>query len=169
MAELTENNETPTKISARNPVCRLCCESKEGRHVIKIFSKTGLSQELCQKVELSCGISVIENDTKLKKEAYPYEWMDGFSKFSEPSLPSKEKFFSSLTDENITDEDYEHAQKIWKSFGMKTMRDYHDLYLKTDVLLLADVMERFRGICMEITNSIRRGTIRLPDWHGTRV
>jgi hypothetical protein len=47
MAELAENKETPTKISARNPVCRLCFESKEGRHVIKIFSETGLSQELC--------------------------------------------------------------------------------------------------------------------------
>ena len=66
MAELAENKETPTKTSARNPVCRLCCKSKEGWHVIKIFSKTGLSQELCQKVELSCGISVTENDTKSK-------------------------------------------------------------------------------------------------------
>jgi hypothetical protein len=66
MAELAENKETPTKISARNPVCRLCCESKECRHVIKIFSETGLSQGLCQKVELSCGISVTENDTKSK-------------------------------------------------------------------------------------------------------
>ncbi|CAB4021894.1 DNA polymerase, partial [Paramuricea clavata] len=54
-----------------------------------------------------------------------------------------------LTDEDITDKDYEHAKKVWKSFDMKTMHDYHDLYLKVDVLLLADIMERFREICME--------------------
>ncbi|CAB4011090.1 Hypothetical predicted protein, partial [Paramuricea clavata] len=75
--------------------------------------------------------------------------MDDFVKFSEPSLPPQEEFYSSLTDEGITDEDYEHAKKVWKSFDMKSMREYHDLYLKVDVLLLADIMERFREICME--------------------
>ncbi|CAB4034102.1 RNA-directed DNA polymerase from mobile element jockey [Paramuricea clavata] len=75
--------------------------------------------------------------------------MDNFRKFSEPSLPPRKGFYSSLTDEDITDEDYEHAKKVWKSFNMKTVRDYHDLYLKVDVLLLADIMERFREICME--------------------
>ncbi|CAB3989585.1 RNA-directed DNA polymerase from mobile element jockey [Paramuricea clavata] len=75
--------------------------------------------------------------------------MDNFQKFSEPSLPPQKEFYSSLTDEDITNEDYNHAQKVWKSFDMKTMRDYHDLYLKVDVLLLADIMERFREICME--------------------
>ena len=49
----------------------------------------------------------------------------------------------------ILDKDYEHAQKVWKEFKMKTMGDYHDLYLKTDVLLLADVFEEFRSICLE--------------------
>ena len=63
---MDEKKETPTKISTRNPVCRLCCEAKESRHVIKIFSKTGLTKELCQKVELSCGIRITESDTKSK-------------------------------------------------------------------------------------------------------
>ena len=49
----------------------------------------------------------------------------------------------------ILDKDYEHAQKVWKEFKMKTMGDYHDLYLKTDVLLLTDVFEEFRSICLE--------------------
>ena len=54
-----------------------------------------------------------------------------------------------LDDKHISDEDYEHAQKVWKVFGMKTMRDYHDLYLKSDVLILADVFEEFRKVCLD--------------------
>ncbi|CAB4033316.1 Hypothetical predicted protein [Paramuricea clavata] len=63
---------------------------------------------------------------------------------NETCLPPKEKFYSSLSESHITDEEYERAQYVWKLFGMKTMRDYHDVYLKTDVLLLADVMDDFR-------------------------
>lgn len=59
-------SKTPTKISARNPVCRLCHEAKERRHVIRVFNKTGVDQELCQKVELSCGIRINENDRNSK-------------------------------------------------------------------------------------------------------
>ena len=59
-------SKTPTKISARNPVCRLCHETKDRRHVIRVFNKTGFDQELCQKVELSCGIHINENDRSSK-------------------------------------------------------------------------------------------------------
>ena len=60
-------------------------------------------------------------------------------------LPSKEKFYSSLTDRKISDKKYEHVLNVWNTFEMKTMKDYHDLYLKCDVLLLADVFEKFRN------------------------
>ncbi len=73
--------------------------------------------------------------------------MTDFSKLNAAQLPPKKAFYSHLTDSHISDEDYEHAQKVWKAFGCKTMRDYHDLYLKTDVLLLADVMTEFRKTC----------------------
>jgi hypothetical protein len=73
--------------------------------------------------------------------------MDGFDKLGEASLPPKSKFFSRLNDENFSDGDYKMAQDVWNTFNMKTMRDYHDLYLKTDVLLLTDVMENFRKVC----------------------
>ena len=63
---MAENQDTPIKISAKNPVCRLCCEPKERRYVIQIFHKAGLTQELMQKVKLSCGICISENDTKSK-------------------------------------------------------------------------------------------------------
>ncbi|CAB4008822.1 uncharacterized transposon-derived, partial [Paramuricea clavata] len=79
-----------------------------------------------------------------QKGVYPYEYMDGFNRLGETSLPPKSKFFSSLTGESINDTDYRRAQNVWNTFDMKTMRDYHDLYLKTDVLLLADIMENFR-------------------------
>ncbi|CAB3986794.1 uncharacterized transposon-derived [Paramuricea clavata] len=79
-----------------------------------------------------------------QKGVYPYEHMDRFNKLKETSLPPKSKFFSSLTNEDISNTDYRRAQNVWNTFGMKTMRDYHDLYLKTDVLLLTDVMKNFR-------------------------
>ena len=70
-------------------------------------------------------------------------------------LPRKEKFYSSLTGKKVSDKGYEHLLKVWNKFEMKTMKDYHDLYLKRDVLLLADVFEKFRnnslknyGLCL---------------------
>ena len=70
-------------------------------------------------------------------------------RFKETQLPPKEKFYSKLNDCGISDEDYEHAQKVWKEFGIENMGDYHDLYLKSDVLLLANVFEEFRNVCTE--------------------
>ena len=74
-----------------------------------------------------------------QKGMYPYEYMDSFKKLSEDKLLDSCKFFSSLKDERINEKDYLHAINVCNTFKMKTMGDYHDLYLKTDVLLLADV------------------------------
>ena len=68
--------------------------------------------------------------------------MSDFEKFKE-ELPSKEKFYSSLTGKKISAKEYEHVLKVWNKFEMKTTKDYHDLYLECDVLLLADVFEKF--------------------------
>lgn len=99
-------------------------------------------------------ISAEHNDkTKLellrRKGVYPYEYVDSIDRFSEVQLPPISAFYSSLTREGISDEDYSHAQSVWDSFGCKTLGDYHDLYLKTDVLLLADVFEKFRDTAMQ--------------------
>ena len=83
-----------------------------------------------------------------KKGVYPYDYMDSFDKFNE-QLPTKEDFFSILNNEHITDEDYNHALKVWKTFSLKNMGEYHDLYLTSDILLLADVFENFRKTCLE--------------------
>ena len=74
---------------------------------------------------------------------------DSFDRLSAEHLPTKEAFHSILNDSDITEEDYQHAQKVWKTFNMKTMRDYHNLYLESDVLLLSDVFENFRDVCLE--------------------
>ena len=83
-------------------------------------------------------------DLVKQKGFYPYENMSDFEKFKE-ELPSKEKFYSSLADRKISDKKYEHVLNVWQKSEMKTMKDYHDLYLKCDVLLLADVFEKFRS------------------------
>ena len=66
------------------------------------------------------------------------------NKFNETQLPKKKDFYSILNNEHISDEQYKHAQNVWDTFNLKTMGDYHDLYLKSDILLLADVFENFR-------------------------
>lgn len=90
-----------------------------------------------------------QRELLLRKGVYPYEWMDDESKMTHTSLPPIEDFYSSLTMQGITEEDYRHAHKVWDTFNMSTMRDYHDLYLKSDVLLLADCFENFRDKCLQ--------------------
>ena len=79
---------------------------------------------------------------------YPYDYMDSFNRFSEKEK-RKDDFCSILNDEHISDAQYVHAIKVWKTSKSKNMGEYHDLYLKSDVLLLADVSENFRKTCMQ--------------------
>ena len=74
---------------------------------------------------------------------YPDEKMGSFKKFPEDKLPDKSKLFSSLKDECISEKDYQRSNNVWNAFKMKTVGDYHDLYLKTDALLLTDMFEKF--------------------------
>ena len=85
----------------------------------------------------------------LRKGVYPYEYMSGWEKFSEKYLPAVENFCSKLKGE-ISSEDYSHAVNVWKHFGCENIGQYHDLYLKTDVLLLADVFENFRSLSLHV-------------------
>ena len=84
----------------------------------------------------------------IKKGIYPYEYMDNWNKFNENKLPDKDEFYSKLNMDGVSDKDYEHACKVWREFGIKNMGEYHDLYLLTDVVLLANVFESFRDVCM---------------------
>ena len=84
-----------------------------------------------------------------QKGVYPYDFMDSFEKFDQTELPTREQFYSILKDQHITNGEYDHARKVWKTFNIKTMGEYHDLYLKNDVPLLADVFENFRKTCLQ--------------------
>ena len=84
-----------------------------------------------------------------RKGIYPYEYMTSSEKLKETQLPPKEVFYSRLNEEDISNEDYTHAKKVWKTFKMKNLEDYHNLYDEVDVLLLTDVFENFRNICIK--------------------
>ena len=83
-----------------------------------------------------------------QKGFYPYEYMDNIKKFKDPTPPTQKAFYSKLTGKGINDYNYNHVLNIWKTFKMKSLKEYHEVYNKTDVLLLADVFEKFRDICL---------------------
>ena len=76
--------------------------------------------------------------------------MDSWERFDETSLPDKEAFYSNLNMEDITDVDYRHANRVFKNLRSKNLGDYHDLYVQSDTLLLTDVLENFRNMCIEV-------------------
>ena len=86
----------------------------------------------------------------LRKDIHPYEYMGDWSRFDEEQLPGKSDFYSGLNMEEISGIDYRHAEKVFNKFNIKNLGEYHDLYAQSDTLLLADVFENFRGMCMEV-------------------
>ena len=83
-----------------------------------------------------------------RKGVYPYDYMDSFSKFNDTELPEREDFYSLLYQKSISQDDYSHAKNVWNTFNLQNMGEYHDLYLRTDILLLTDVFENFRKTCL---------------------
>ena len=86
----------------------------------------------------------------LRKGVYPYEYIDSWQRFDEISLPDKESVYSNLNIEDITDVDYRHGKTVFKYLINKNLGDYHDLYVQSDTLLLADIFENFRNMCIRI-------------------
>ena len=85
----------------------------------------------------------------LRKGVYPYEYIDEWNKFNEKVLPGKESFYSNLTLENISEIDYAHANNVFKKFNINNLGEYHDLHVRSDTLLLADIFENFRQSCLK--------------------
>ena len=96
-----------------------------------------------------CGYDMNKFVILLRKGVYPCEYMDKWDKFNEKELPSKGSFYSNLTMEDISDTDYAHANNVFKKFDIKNLGEYHDLYVRSDTLLLADIFENFRNACMK--------------------
>ena len=120
--------------------CKTYYEKDFNKELIKIFAST---YEFCNK-----------NLTKfillLRKGVYPYEYMDNWERFNETSLPDKESFYRNLNMENIDDIDCRHGNNVFKRFKLKNLREYHDLYVQSNTLLLADVFENFRNKCLKV-------------------
>ncbi|XP_030751512.1 uncharacterized protein LOC115879024 [Sitophilus oryzae] len=79
-----------------------------------------------------------------RKGIFPYDFMDDWNKLNETQLPPKPAFYNKLNDSYINDKDYAHAKTVWNIFNCQNMRDYSELYMKVDILLLADIFEQFR-------------------------
>ena len=119
--------------------CKQHCRKKFNEDLIKKFKNT---------------YSFYNNDLNkfvllLRKAVYPYEYGDTRERFSEISLPSKEDIYSNLNMEYISDIDYRHANNLFKVFKLEKLGDYHDLDVQSDTLLLADVFNNFRDMCLK--------------------
>ena len=109
----------------------------------------------------------------MPKNVFLYEYMDHWKKFNETSLPEEEDFYSHLNMKDITDADYGHAKKVFKDFEIKHLGKYHDLYVQSDTLLLVDVFENFRNICLKIyaldsakcLSDSRKNKIKSFNWY----
>ena len=98
----------------------------------------------------------------LRKGVYPYEYMDSWEKFIETSLPIKEDFYSHLNMEYIEDIDYRHGNNVFNNFKLNNLGDYHDPYVQSDTLLLADVFENFRDMCINVYEHDPAQLLSLP-------
>ena len=92
--------------------------------------------------------SELQYDLLNRKGVYPYEYVNSWDRVNETQLPPTDAFCSNLNMSLISEEDYQHAKRVWKEFGIHNLGDYHDLYLRTDVVLLANVFEAFRDTCL---------------------
>ena len=90
--------------------------------------------------------SDLQYDLLTRKGVYPCEYINSWDRFGETQLPPINAFHSNLNMSSISEDDYQHAQKVWEEFGIQNLGDYYDLYLRTDVVLLANMYEAFRGI-----------------------
>ena len=104
----------------------------------------------------------------LRKDVYPYEYLDDWEKFTETTLPEKEEFYNNLNMEDITYADYMHVKRVSKDFEIKNLGEYHDLYLKSDTLILADVFENCRKLCLKIYQLGPAKFLSVPElaWQG---
>ncbi|XP_072400401.1 uncharacterized protein [Diabrotica undecimpunctata] len=115
-------------------------------HSLDNLSKT-LNDNQCLELQKYCR-SNEEFGLLRQKGVFPYSYLDNFSKLGEVSLPTQEEFFDILKGEGISDEKYLRAKRVWEVFNCNTLGEYSDVYLKSDILLLADVFENFRHNCL---------------------
>ena len=132
--------------------------SKKGRLLFSCFDckkryTRKLDKKLTKKFKNTynfCNGDIDKFMVLLRKGVCPYEYMDDWSIFAEEKLPDNSDFYSSLNMEEISGIDYRHAEKVLNKFNIKNLGEYHDLYVQSDTLLLADIFENFRNMCIEV-------------------
>ena len=132
-------------------------ERKNEKLLLKCFNcdsyyKKKFNKDLIKKFKNTysfCNSDLNKSILLLRKAVYPYEYMDNWERFNETLLPSKESFYSNLNMEDIDDIDYRHGNNVFNKFKLNNLGDYHDLYVQSDTLLLADVFENFRDMCLK--------------------
>ena len=127
-----------------NYKCKKCKEKKKWLEAVN-----GLIKKF-PNIYQFCNGGINKFVSLVRKGIYPYEYMDSWERFDETSLTDKKSFYSESNLEDITDKDYAQTQKVFKELKLKNLGDYHDLYVQSDTLLLADVSENFRNKCIEI-------------------
>ena len=134
---------TPTKdeqLIFRCFECKNNCEKDFNKELIKRFANI---HEFC-KGDINKFILL------LRKGVYHYEYIDSWERFNETSFPDKEVFYSNLNMEDITDVDHRHGKRVFKNLNNKNQVDYHDLYVQSGTLLVADAFENFRNMCIKV-------------------
>ena len=149
--------------------------AKDGILIFRLFKckknyKIDFDKELINKFSSTydfCKEDINEFILLLRKGVSPYEYMDSWNRFSKASLPDKKDFYSCLNMENITDIVHRHATGVFKEFKLNNLGDYHDLYVESDTLLLADIFENFRGISLKTYELDTANFSSLPgfSWH----
>ena len=127
--------------------CKSCTENNRCEQCKKLIE--GLIEKF-PSVYQFCNGNLNKFVLLLRKGSYPYEDINSWEKFDETPLPDKKAFYSNLNLEDISNGDYAHAQKVWDVFKIKTLAEYHDLYVQSDTLLPEDVFEDFRNMCLKI-------------------
>ena len=141
--------------------CKSCLDymtTKDDKIIFRCFSckknyKKDFNKELIKRFANTykfCNNDLNRFIMLLRKGVYPYEYMDTWEKFDETLLPDEKSFYSSLTMENIRNIDYKHGNNVFKKFKLNNLGEYHDLYVQSDTLLLADVFENFRKTCIKV-------------------
>ena len=161
IGEIVKNNTYTNKKGEKTNCIKRSINSKG--HIIQHKTSFPCNKcENCKNVGKACLNPIYDNlkytleifknepfQLMMKKGVYPYDYMDSFEKFNKTELPKQEEFYSILNNEHVSDEDYQHAKNGWDTFKLNNMGEYHDLYLKSDILLLADVFENFRKTCLQ--------------------
>ena len=136
----------PSSLERKNEKLLLKCFN------CNIYYKKKFNKDLIKKFKNTysyCNNNLNKFTLLLRKGVYPYEYMDNWERFNETSLPSKESFYSNLNMEDIDDIDYKHGNNVLNKLKLNNLGYYHDLYVQSDTLLLADVFEDFRDICLK--------------------